>query len=101
MGLQRCGGTSKIPFTNPKAWRWINALGHEEGRPLVATAAERMAATTERWRRGEVQVIVVLSERDLAKIAQRGYADAAFTDATLRANAVAAFLSDALLDMPR
>jgi hypothetical protein len=65
----------------------------------VATAAERMA-TRERRRRGEVQVMVVLSERDLAKIAQRGYADATFTDGALRAHAVAAFLSDVLLDVP-
>jgi hypothetical protein len=48
-----------------------------------------MAATRTRRRHGEVQVTVVLSERDLAKIARRGYADAASTDAGLQGPASA------------
>jgi hypothetical protein len=64
----------------------------------MATAAERTAAMRARRRRGEVQVMVVLSERELAKIAQRGYAGAASTDDDARAEAVGIFVSDSLVE---
>jgi hypothetical protein len=57
----------------------------------MATGAD--AAMRARRRRGEVQVTVVLSERELAKIARRGYAGAASTDHDARAEAVGTFIS--------
>ena len=65
----------------------------------MATSAERMRAVRERRRRGLRRFTIEVSEDDLRAIAKRGYEGAVTSDHDQQAQAVALFLTDALLQI--
>jgi hypothetical protein len=65
----------------------------------MATPAERMRAYRERARRGFRRLTIDVSDDDLRAIAKRGYEGAVTSDHDQQAQAVALFLTDALLQI--
>jgi hypothetical protein len=65
----------------------------------MATSAERMRALRERRRRGFRKLTIQVSDHDLRQIAQAGYEGAVTSDHDQQAQAVALFLTDALLQI--
>jgi hypothetical protein len=63
----------------------------------MATAAERMRAHRERVRRGLRRLTIDVSEDDLRMLAQRGYEGAESPDPQGQAQAVALFVTDAVV----
>jgi hypothetical protein len=63
----------------------------------MATAAERMRALRERARRGLQRLTIDVSEDDLRTLAERGYEGAASADPQGQAQAVALFVTDAVV----
>jgi hypothetical protein len=69
-----------------------------EGQHMM-TSAERMRVLRERQRSGFRRLTIDVSEDDLRAIAKRGYEGAVTSDHDQQAQAVALFLTDALLQI--
>jgi hypothetical protein len=65
----------------------------------MATSAERIRVLRERQRSGFRRLTIDVSDDDLRAIAKRGYEGAVTSDHDQQAQAVALFLTDALLQI--